>query len=332
MHVAMNGLVTDARRRTWPKNPLTLIPAVTVLLLCVLWTAVLYRLHVEKNAAIREARVSVDILAQSLATHTLKAIHDMDEIALLIKFGYESAPSQFNLDAYQAHGLISSGTALQVTLVGANGHVFKSTGKLSGDVDLSDREHVAIHRRRTDVGLFISRPVMGRVSGQWSVQGTRRIDRPDGGFGGVVVVSENPAWLTASFYNAAALGQHGLVAVLSPDGFPLSRQVGDVSGPMDNRPQPSYVASLRSGNDTVVDPLDHTQRIVAVRRLEPYGLIVVTGLSLAEALDDYVRMRHVYLAMSIVISVMLAGFATDAKRCNDSPRRIHSPGYPTAAG
>ncbi|WP_157697838.1 sensor domain-containing diguanylate cyclase, partial [Caballeronia calidae] len=277
-------------------------------LLCALWITVLYRLDVERNTALHEARVSAELLAQSLESHTQQTIHDIDEIALFCKLTYESSPSQFNLSTWQAHGLLSSNTALQVTLVGADGHVLMSTGALTGDVELSDREHIAVHRHRDDVGLFLSRPVLGRVSGRWSVQGTRRIDRPDGSFGGVVVISEDPAWVTDSFYGAAALGQRGLVAVFSPDGALLSRRTGNARTPSNGTSPLALPPLLHAGNTTVVDPLDRIERIVAVRRLATYGLIVVAGLALDEALDDYVAMRHVYLAMTVLVSFMLIGF------------------------
>ena len=52
-----------------------------------------------------------------------------------------------------------------------------------------------------------------------------------------------------------------------------------------------------------------SERIVASQTIDRYGLMVVAGLSVDEALDDYYRMRQVYVSMAAAISVILIGFA-----------------------
>ncbi|WP_227245458.1 sensor domain-containing diguanylate cyclase [Paraburkholderia caribensis] len=292
-----------------PHRAFILLPALTVLILAVLWVTILMRLRVEKAAVLHDARVAAGTVASALDTHTLKTIHDVDTIALLVKYGYESSPDTFDLKKYQAYGLITADTALQVTLAGADGHVIASTIPFSGAIDLSDRKHFRVHRERPDVGLFLSEPLIGRISRQWSIQATRRINRPDGGFGGVVIVSENPAWLTDGFYTSAALGEHGMIAVLSDRGSMLSRRAGGAPSRTGESLPTGYV-DPRGNDDMFTDPIDRVERIVARREVKRYGLTVMAGLSVAETLDDYYRMRRVYVTMASVISAILVGLST----------------------
>ncbi|WP_322032730.1 diguanylate cyclase domain-containing protein [Paraburkholderia sp. J76] len=292
-----------------PRWALIVLPALTVLILAVLWITILERLRVEKDAALNDARIAAATEASALQTHTLKTIHDVDEIALLIKFGYERAPTTFDLAKYQSYGLVTADTALQVTVVGADGRVIVSTIPFSGEINLSDREHFRMHREHADVGLYLSQPVVGRISHQMSVQATRRINRTDGSFGGVVVVSENPVWLTDGFSKSAAPGEHGMIAVLSRRGFMLSRRAGDAPSRTGDAPPRDYLR-VRTTVDRFTDPIDHVERIVATREIKQYGLTVVAGLSVEQALDDYRRMRRVYLTMATVISVILVGLST----------------------
>jgi diguanylate cyclase (GGDEF)-like protein len=292
-----------------PHRAFILLPALTVLILAVLWITILVRLRVEKAAVLHDARVAARTLASALDTHTQKTIHDVDVIALLVKHGYENAPGTFDLKQYQAYGLITADTALQVTIAGADGRVIASTIPFSGSIDLSDRQHFRVHRERADVGLFLSEPLIGRISRQWSIQATRRINRPDGSFGGVVIVSENPAWLTDGFYTSAALGEHGMIAVLSGRGSMVSRRAGDAPSSTGG-PLPNGYSGPRPHDDVLTDPVDHVERIVASRAVKRYGLTVMAGLSVAEALDDYDRMRRVYVTMAGVISAILVGLST----------------------
>ncbi len=52
---------------------------------------------------------------------------------------------------------------------------------------------------------------------------TRRLNHPDGSFAGVVVVSEDPSYFTSDFYNNAAIGREGVIAVDLPTTAPCSR-------------------------------------------------------------------------------------------------------------
>lgn len=306
----MDRTIYAASRTRSSRHALVLVPTLTVLVLGILWVTILLRLEIEKAAVMRDTRVAASTLADSLETHTLKTIHDVDEIALLVKYGCENAQQSFNLAAYRAHGLITADTALQVTIAGADGRVTASTLPFSGTIDLKDREHFRVHLSPVDIGLFISQPVLGRISKQWSVQATRRINNRDGSFGGVVIVSEDPAYLTDGFYNKAALGESGMIAVLSGRGFMLSRRAGDSPSRSGEVLPSGYSALGKTELADFTDPIDHVERVVASRHLEKYGLTVAAGLSVDEALDDYFRMRRVYVAMALTISVMLAALST----------------------
>src|SRR5262249_17529274 len=85
-------------------------------------------------------------------------------------------------------------------------------------VDLSDREHFRVHANTTADKLFISKPVLGRASGQWSVQYTRRFNDAQGNFAGVIVISLDPALLSRA-YSSLNLGKGSGLALVGNDGI-----------------------------------------------------------------------------------------------------------------
>ena len=84
-------------------------------------------------------------------------------------------------------------------------------------MNLSDREHFRVHAERSVDEIFISKPVVGRASGKWSVQLTRRYSDKKGGFAGVVVASFDPDHFR-QFYGQVDVGKTASYSVIGRDG------------------------------------------------------------------------------------------------------------------
>jgi hypothetical protein len=82
---------------------------------------------------------------------------------------------------------------------------------------LSDREHYKVHVNSNEDRLFISKPVIGRASGKWSVQISRRFLNSDGTFAGVVVASLDPEHFT-KFYDKIDFGPSASITLIGSDG------------------------------------------------------------------------------------------------------------------
>ncbi|CAH2795252.1 MAG: Sensory box/GGDEF family protein [uncultured Caballeronia sp.] len=225
--------------------------------------------------------------------------------------------------------MVQSDTLVQVSLIDEHGMLIASTsGATPKPIDLSDREHFRIHALSNDDLLYISKPVLGRVSRQWTLQITRRLNHPDGSFAGVVVVSEDPSYFTSDFYNVASIGRDGVVAVISDNGSVLARstRVGAASAPAKpdghpmktaessgNRqeaftPQAACIPTSEQASGIYVDPIDNVTRIVSYRHIDGYPLGVLVGLSQAEKFTDFNHTRRVYLLMATFISLAMLGF------------------------
>jgi hypothetical protein len=118
-------------------------------------------------------------------------------------------------------------------------------------MDLSDRDHFRFHLTSTDDQLFISKPVIGRVSGRWSIQITRRFLNPDGSFGGVVVGSLKPDYFT-NLYDSIDFGSSASIALIGSDGIVRSSG-GSADGyalAQDLRGTKVFAEMQKSGNST----------------------------------------------------------------------------------
>ncbi|OYD60439.1 UNVERIFIED_ORG: diguanylate cyclase (GGDEF)-like protein [Burkholderia sp. CF145] len=283
-------------------------PFVAVLITGAIWGVTLQHIQHKGEEARSTAAATSSQLAGAFAAHIAKTVHDADVAVRWVKYEYERSPATFRLADYRHRGLVSADTALQVTIVDAAGSVVQTTTPAARSVNLSDRQHFRVHETG-DIGLYISQPVVGRVSSQWSLQFTRRLNHPDGSFAGIVVVSEDPDFLTDGFYNLEGLGLHGMLAVLSDNGYLLSRLAGGELTSQMGPPATAFSSMVGVNGASVKDPVDGVQRYVSYRHLSGYPVSVVAGVSADDALAQYRHSRLLYFTIASVLSLVLLGSA-----------------------
>lgn len=290
----------------WPSQSILWVPFGTLLLILSIWFATIERMQTEGRDARIAAANATSQVAASFTGHVDKTIHDADVVVRFVKYEYERSPSTFRLDALSTSGVISADTALQVTIVGPTGEVLQTTTRDAHPVNLSDRPHFIAHKNNPALGLYISRPVLGRVSHQWTLQFTRRLDRADGSFAGIVVVSEDPNFLTTGFNNLDAVGHGSMLAVLSDNGYLLSRRAaGELASP-EGPTTSAYRSNLGATGEVFIDPVDHVRRFVTYLHSGRYPVAVLVGMSESTALASYRHAKALYLLLASLLTAVLS--------------------------
>jgi diguanylate cyclase (GGDEF)-like protein len=216
-----SAVISGARKLSRvAKHPLVLISVVLVTVICL---AAWHYTQSERAAREREdiheaARISV-----LLENHVARTVGELDRIIQFIRQSRERSEFQSDWAGILKNKFTVHDQVALITIVDKNGMVVTSTStnNVSTPVDLSDREHFKFHTYSDADLLFISKPVLGRVSGRWTIQFTRRINNSHGDFDGVIVVSLDPALLVAAS-DELNLGNKGGFAVLGSDGTVLA--------------------------------------------------------------------------------------------------------------
>jgi len=319
-HLQTTQSSQDSWRRRSPrasrKYALLLIPALGCVVLALLWAVIIARLSTERENVTRDSQAEAALLSAALEQHTLKSIRQVDQITRFVKFEYEKSPQTFDLNRVVETSVAPSDTLVQVSMIDGNGLFDANTTATATQLpkmDLSDREHYLVHKQSSEDFLYISKPVIGRFSKQWTLQVTRRLNHPNGSFAGVVVVSEDPAYFTNDYYNDVVLGHNGMIAVLNDDGTILSRRSGNAEAvPTTTKVNGSVTAARypeeKRTTGLYADPIDGINRFVSYRHIEGYPLGVLVGLSESDELADYNHTRSIYLLMASFISLAMIGF------------------------
>lgn len=87
----------------------------------------------------------------------------------------------------------------------------------------ADRDYFQAHKARAGLGLFIGRPLVSRLTGERMLPFSRRITKPDGAFGGVVMGSMKLSYF-ARLFSQIELGRDGAINLYLRDGTRVMRQ------------------------------------------------------------------------------------------------------------
>jgi hypothetical protein len=174
-----------------------------------------------------------------------------------------------------------------------NGNVrFDSQSSPPRKINVADRDYFQVQRDSPDVGLYISRPFMPKAAGkEISIALSRRISRPDGSFGGVVVGTIRLAYFHRLF-DGMNLGPGGSMALILHDGTMLMRRPYDpktIGINLAGTANYSRLIAQPSGNFIGTASIDGVERWYAFRHIDMYPLILDVALSTH---DIYVEWRH----------------------------------------
>ncbi len=154
----------------------------------------------------------------------------------------------------------------------------------------ADREYFRYHQANPDRRSHVGKPVRSRSTGVMVIPVSRRIDRPDGSFGGVALVTLDLGFF-GRFYDRFDVGRQGTILLALDDGTLIYRRpfteslVGTsiAQGPifqMMKREGPVGTALLRARMDGIV-------RLYSYRHLDGYPLVVASAQAKDEILSDW---------------------------------------------
>ncbi len=195
-----------------------------LVMLVMLWFGISYQIRSSFDNTEKAAHQNLKNYARVFEEHVVRTVAELDKALLIArakflqtyeKDGYEQAIGQ-RLPNPQ----LLSDTSFQLAMIDRDGLLRATTigAHPPKRIDLKDRVHFQVHKTNRPDTPYISKPVLGRRSGRWSVQLTRRVSAPDGSFQGVVVASMNPAHFT-DFYGAIKLIGNTTVMFAGTDGF-----------------------------------------------------------------------------------------------------------------
>nr|WP_295075979.1 ATP-binding protein [uncultured Roseateles sp.] len=224
----------------------------------------------------------------------------------------------------------------QLAWLDVRGHLVASNldpeGKKSAGLDLSTRDHVRIHLSPQSEPplapladpdeLYISKPVLGKVSNKWTIQLSRRITDPRGRLLGVVVASLNPSYFEEVF-RRVDLGRMGGVTLVGQDLVIRARVIGGEAVKQGaSLPANSAFARQALGKEEAsligLGSIDGVERLITSRQIKNYPLYLLISVGQEEALAHWryatIATTVLTLLLSLLITAAAAGLVNSLRR------------------
>ena len=298
-------------------------------------------------ASIWSSRSQYDARAVTTASNVSKLLmHDLDatfdkvDLAVLsIKEEVERQLASGGIDgpSLESHihlQLIRQSDVVALRATDENGRIRYGTG-IGTNTGLSSESRSFFQKLKADptLGLVISEPIIGQISGKWSIVLARRISKPDASFGGVVF----GVLLLEDFqkrFSTVDLGPHGAVSlrdlelgtvVRHPEPANIGSAVGNRTF---SKEWPEELKRNPTSGTYFAVGLDGRNRALAYNRVTDYPFYIIAGLfpddylgPWKEELQRMLTGLALLIALSYFFSRMLRnawkGREADSKRLLD---------------
>ena len=279
---------------------------VSISCLLVVWGAAFFEIQHNNEQEQVQSEQRVISRSRIFGEYVASTIKRLDEILLDSRQFWTGDWSAFAKYVQAKQGNISDIT-FQIAIIDKDGLLlFSNLAPATDRTDLSHREHFQVHRDHPETdALFISKPLIGKVSKKWSIQFSRPIFR-NGKFSGVIVASVDPKHF-GLFAQTLKVNDGEVISIIRDTGERMARypiDEGSYGQKLKDLPFLTTNAPL-SGVFKRQSAYDGLQRIYGFYRLPESGLTILAGESAeasALAARDY---QNLIIGTGAAISVLI---------------------------
>lgn len=269
------------------------------------------RIQYEDRAAISTRNLSLVLEKQLLGT-----LEKVDLALLSVQDEIGDRAGQGGMDGDRLEACIARQKARlpeldSLRVADAQGVVRYGTAVASSPpTSIADSEHFVLSRDDRGSILAVARPAFSEISKKWLLTLSRRIDRTDGGFAGVVYANIALEEFSRSF-SRLAVGPQGSVVLRDRDLGLIARypRLEGAAGAVGHQTvSEEFRRMIRSGRSSgtyrVRVPYDNVERTLSYRRVNGYPLYLNVGFASREYLAEWRRLAGLAAGLAALFSLI----------------------------
>lgn len=284
-----------------------LIMLVCSLTIAAIAYATFLRIEFERNKAIDNHIALNSNVAIALEQQIESVLQQIDQIATFASYAYIKDKRLFNLPDWVKNNYIIDPEFHIINVVDTNGA--NITANLPDGFDnyanLTGFQQV---KRNKSKRLYLDKPIIGEVSGQWRLPIFKRIDNTDGSFAGAVIIAIDPNSL-ANFFKPINMKSRTYLEIAGTDGIIRSRSIGSNLYLNLSQPKTKWLGNiLEQPSGQLIDngaDIDNQKRIMAYRTMQKYPLVITIGTSYDSAIASSQNREIQYINTAIIASLCI---------------------------
>ncbi|VVD88424.1 diguanylate cyclase [Pandoraea communis] len=302
------------------RHPLIVGILGSLMAFCVLAIS-LITLLASREAAVEHAHETSRNVTAVLVSNIARTIETSNN-SLLAVISALDKPVVQSMDPELRHELLFDRTAAQyVTGMGITdnqGRVIDGCCSSTHIWDFSDRDYFTVHRQSANVGLYVSSVYQARSrAGAQSVAISRRMNKPDGSFGGIAVVAIDVDYFR-QLLAKLDVGPNGVTAIVRTDGTLVTRNPPGSQTELINLGKSAVfprMVNQDSGFYAARSIFDGVLRLYTFQRVPGTPLIAVVAPAESEVLASWKQLSWIvgisasFVSLAFCAAVWLLAFA-----------------------
>ncbi|HOE42288.1 MAG TPA: ATP-binding protein [Rhodoferax sp.] len=293
------------------RSPRVFLTVFFGVLLVALWALIGWGIQRSYANAESTARRELSNLTWAFAETVEASVNTLDIALQDLREDWSREPAKFAERVVFKQRRLAKEVVFEAAIIGANGILqYSSREPQAGPIEMSDRAYFQIHNNRQQDSLFISDPVLGRISNRWSVLFTRPLLGPGGRFEGVIVLSVASDYFMRH-YETFNFQEGSTSSLMDQNGHVLARWPapdGQADGKLDLDQLMKDMDSSGQGWIEKPSAFDQVHRLHRWRKVTGHDLVVVLGFSTQNMFAAQHLQRNVYLMAGVAGSVFLIWF------------------------
>ena len=278
--------------------------SVCLLVVALVWASATIKIERDEQQLTDELKVDTERRARNYGEQLLRTLSQIDQLSISIKYQWEHHGVPNDLEEQFRRGLYRE--SMFPVAVDAMGYALTNTRNLTRGTYMGDIDFFKRTRDSDGTKMLISLPGEGRggLTGKQVVRFTRRIDKPDGSFGGIVLITVEVNYLLA-FPDIARLPAGDFVSARFLEGAVIGTRSGENIRPAYYTTPVTFLEDVGSRVDPADVFIDQQSRVVGWDKIDGYPIVLVAASRIERAFTSYESTRSSYQAIASIASALL---------------------------